>query len=58
MDAITAPHDAFFRESFGRRDVALDFLRHHLPPELLTAMALIFVPASRSRGVRSQGFQP
>ncbi|WP_295450681.1 Rpn family recombination-promoting nuclease/putative transposase [uncultured Thiodictyon sp.] len=40
MDDITAPHDAFFRESFGRREIAQDFLRHHLPRELLAEIDL------------------
>lgn len=29
------PHDCFFRESFGRSEIARDFLRHHLPVGLL-----------------------
>jgi hypothetical protein len=36
MDAIATPHDTFFRESFGRREIAVDFLRSQLPPALLT----------------------
>ena len=40
MDNIATPHDAFFRESFGRREIAQDFLRHHLPTELLAAIGL------------------
>ncbi|WP_295389695.1 Rpn family recombination-promoting nuclease/putative transposase [uncultured Thiodictyon sp.] len=35
MDEIATPHDAFFRESFGRREVAADFLRQQLPAQLL-----------------------
>ena len=35
MDEIASPHDAFFRESFGRREIAVDFLRCQLPPDLL-----------------------
>ena len=40
MDDIATPHDTYFRESFGRREIALDFLRHHLPPELLAEIDL------------------
>jgi len=40
MDEIATPHDTFFRESFGRREIAGDFLRHHLPAELLAAIDL------------------
>ncbi|WP_295445261.1 Rpn family recombination-promoting nuclease/putative transposase [uncultured Thiodictyon sp.] len=40
MDEIATPHDAFFRESFGRREIALDFLRHQLPAEVLAEVDL------------------
>ena len=40
MNEIATPHDTFFRESFGRREIALDFLRHHLPAELLAEIDL------------------
>ena len=40
MDNIANPHDAFFRESFGRREIAQDFLRHHLPAPLLAVIDL------------------
>jgi hypothetical protein len=40
MDEIASPHDTFFRESFSRREVALDFLRWHLPAELLAEIDL------------------
>ncbi len=40
MDEIATPHDTFFRESFGRREIAEDFLRHHLPAELLAEIEL------------------
>lgn len=40
MDPTPNPHDRFFRESFGRRDIARDFLRHHLPEELLAQLDL------------------
>lgn len=29
------PHDSFFKEVFTRTDVAVDFLTHYLPPEVL-----------------------
>ena len=40
MDEIANPHDAFFRESFGRQEIARDFLQHHLPDDLLTDIDL------------------
>ncbi|WP_295447099.1 Rpn family recombination-promoting nuclease/putative transposase [uncultured Thiodictyon sp.] len=40
MDDIATPHDAFFRESFGRREIAQDFLRHYLPASLLARIDL------------------
>ncbi|WP_295447191.1 Rpn family recombination-promoting nuclease/putative transposase [uncultured Thiodictyon sp.] len=40
MDDLATPHDAFFRESFGRREIAQDFLRHHLPSRLLATIHL------------------
>jgi len=40
MDAIATPHDTFFRESFGRREIAVDFLRSQLPAALLTEIDL------------------
>jgi predicted transposase/invertase (TIGR01784 family) len=40
MDEIATPHDTYFRESFGRREVALDFLRVQLPAELLAELDL------------------
>ena len=32
--------DRFFRESFGRREIAQDFLRHQLPEDLLAEIDL------------------
>jgi len=40
MDDIATPHDTYFHESFGRREIAVDFLRHHLPAELLAEIDL------------------
>ena len=40
MDPIPTPHDRFFRESFGRREIAQDFLRHQLPADLLPEIDL------------------
>jgi predicted transposase YdaD len=40
MDSIPTPHDCFFREGFGRREVAEDFLRHNLPEALLAELDL------------------
>lgn len=40
MDDIGSPHDRYFRETFGRVEVARDFLAHHLPADLLAAVDL------------------
>ena len=40
MDEIATPHDAFFRERFGRREIATDFLRQQLPAEILADIDL------------------
>ena len=40
MDDIATPHDAFFRESFGRREIAVDFLRQQPPAEALAEVDL------------------
>jgi hypothetical protein len=40
MDPIPDPHDRFFRESFGRKEIACDFLRHQLPEDLLGELDL------------------
>ena len=40
MDPIPTPHDSFFREGFGRTEIAQDFLRHHLPAALLDEIDL------------------
>ncbi|HFQ94894.1 MAG TPA: Rpn family recombination-promoting nuclease/putative transposase [Anaerolineae bacterium] len=37
---VQNPHDRFFRESFGRVEVARSFLQEYLPPELLAALNL------------------
>ena len=47
MDPIASPHDAFFRESFGRREIAQDFLRHQLPAGLLAALDLETLEVSK-----------
>jgi len=31
MSDLATPHDAFFKVTFGDKDVARDFLRHYLP---------------------------
>ncbi|WP_459874031.1 Rpn family recombination-promoting nuclease/putative transposase, partial [Endothiovibrio diazotrophicus] len=40
MSTAPTPHDDFFRESFGRKEIAEDFLRQQLPTELLAEMDL------------------
>lgn len=40
MEPAPTPHDCFFRENFGRREIAQDFLRCHLPGAILTEVDL------------------
>ena len=53
MDSIPSPHDTFFRESFTRREVACDFLRCRLPPELLAELDLTTLEISKDSYVSS-----
>ena len=34
MPSISTPHDRYFRETFARPEIARDYLRNYLPPEL------------------------
>jgi len=38
MDEIANPHGTYFRESFGRREVARNFPRVQLPADLLAGI--------------------
>jgi len=53
MDEIASPHDTFFRESFSRREIALDLLRWHLPAELLAEIDLDTLEISKDTYVSS-----
>ncbi len=35
MKKVMNPHDSFFRETFGRKEIASEYLRWHLPSELV-----------------------
>jgi predicted transposase/invertase (TIGR01784 family) len=39
-EALTNPHDRFFKDLFSRREAAQDFLRHYLPPEVSALLDL------------------
>ncbi|MCF8014616.1 Rpn family recombination-promoting nuclease/putative transposase [Lamprobacter modestohalophilus] len=66
MESINNPHDSFFRESFGRREITQDFLLHHLPDTLRAAYsdnvttAALHQPARRgvSQTVSESKFLP
>jgi predicted transposase YdaD len=47
VDKIESPHDRYFRESFGRLEVARDFLRHHLPEPILAELDLATLEISK-----------
>ena len=38
MDTITNPHDKLFRETWSDREVAQDFLRRYLPPQVVALL--------------------
>ena len=40
MTEITNPHDKFFKEIFGRADIAAEFMANYLPPEVVAALDL------------------
>ena len=37
---LTNPHDKFFKEIFGKPDLAADFVRNYLPPTIVDALDL------------------
>jgi hypothetical protein len=47
MDEIANPHDAYFRESFGRSEIARDFRRVHLPDAVLAEVDLDSLKTAR-----------
>lgn len=40
LEDLPNPHDRYFRESFADPDVARDFFRHYLPPEIAVQLDL------------------
>jgi predicted transposase/invertase (TIGR01784 family) len=40
MAEIKSPHDSFFKRLFGNLEIAVDFLRNYLPPEILAHLDL------------------
>ncbi|MBK5937885.1 Rpn family recombination-promoting nuclease/putative transposase, partial [Halochromatium roseum] len=54
MDEINNPHDVYFRESFTRREIAQDFLRQHLPAELLEVVDLESLEISKDSYVSKE----
>ena len=54
MDKINNPHDVYFRESFTRREIAQDFLRWHLPAELLEFVDLDSLEISKDSYVSKE----
>jgi len=39
-ESINNPHDKFFRESFGRKDIAKSFIKEYLPQDLCKSLEL------------------
>ena len=52
MAELATPHDSFFRSTFGRLDLAADFLQHYLP----AAVAALLDPDPASLTRRSDTF--
>jgi len=40
MNKVTNPHDSFFRETFGRKEIAAGFLKEYLPDQLVQKIDL------------------
>ncbi|NLH37826.1 MAG: Rpn family recombination-promoting nuclease/putative transposase [Thermotogaceae bacterium] len=43
MSDLTTPHDAFFKVTFGDKDVAQDFLKHYLPAQIANVVDLNYL---------------
>ena len=43
MSDLTTPHDAFFKVTFGDKDVARDFLKHYLPTQIANVVDLNYL---------------
>ncbi|MGB4263406.1 MAG: Rpn family recombination-promoting nuclease/putative transposase [Fervidobacterium sp.] len=43
MSDLATPHDAFFKVTFGDKDVAQDFLKHYLPAQIASAVDLNYL---------------
>ena len=40
MNKIINPHDGFFRETFGRKEIAASFFQEYLPPQIVRQLDL------------------
>jgi predicted transposase/invertase (TIGR01784 family) len=47
MPELINPHDRFFKEALSRQEVAVDFLRHYLPPEVTALLDLSSLQLSK-----------
>jgi len=52
--SITTPHDRFFRETFGRREIATDFLACYLPTEIRVEVDLTGLAISKDTYVTKE----
>ena len=53
-DAITNPHDHFFKATFSRRETALDFVQGYLPPEVVQVLDLTAFEISKDSFIDSK----
>ena len=54
MSDVINPHDSFFRETFGRKDIAAGFLREYLPEALLRKIDLESLTAVKDSFVEKE----
>ena len=47
MSPLSTPHDRYFRETFARPEIARDFLRNYLPPEIRARLELSTLSLSK-----------
>ncbi|WP_446011291.1 Rpn family recombination-promoting nuclease/putative transposase [Candidatus Electrothrix sp.] len=54
MSDVTNPHDSFFRETFGRKEIAAGFLREYLPRAILRKIDLESLTAVKDSFVEKE----
>ncbi len=47
MEPVKNPHDRFFKETFSRAEVALDFVHNYIPPEIAALLEPVTLEISK-----------